>query len=420
MSDVVARRRGQAARHAGRRAARQADGWEARCVARWRPRLRACWRARRRGVLACVQVGRGGVRAGGACGQARWRARWRGVLACALARALARALTCLLARALAGLLASALACLLARALAGLLASALRADGEERDALSLGTAETSGEQAVIVGVLLTLIFLVYNGRFPSIFPSRKSTQYDNLSATALRKIQAEDAALLAPEEPESEGESQAAFDADEGPYYMEPRVKDWDEQRNAYIAAHPGCNATRDGKPKVMLVSGSNSKRCGEGPNSGDFLLLKFLKNKQDYARGSLTVPLVPPHPLPPAPTLPAADWDEQRNAYIAAHPGCNATRDGKPKVMLVSGSNSKRCGEGPNSGDFLLLKFLKNKQDYARVNDMPFYYGMGAIDPRLKTFWVKLPMLRMLMLQHPDVEWFLWVDSDAMITGEAR
>ncbi|CAI5509194.1 unnamed protein product [Closterium sp. Naga37s-1] len=128
-------------------------------------------------------------------------------------------------------------------------------------------------------------------------------------------------------------------------------------------------------------------------------------------------------PFPPFPPLrynrPAADWDEQRNAYIAAHPGCNATRDGKPKVMLVSGSNSKRCGEGPNSGDFLLLKFLKNKQDYARVNDMPFYYGMGAIDPRLKTFWVKLPMLRMLMLQHPDVEWFLWVDSDAMITDMA-
>ncbi|CAI5509193.1 unnamed protein product [Closterium sp. Naga37s-1] len=159
------------------------------------------------------------------------------------------------------------------------------------------------------------------------------KYDNLSVTALRKLQAEDAALLAPEEPESEGESQAAFDADEGPYYMEPGVKDWDEQRRAYIAAHPGCNATRNGKPKVMLVSGSNSKRCGEGPNSGDFLL-------------------------------------------------------------------------------------LKNKQDYVRVNDMPFYYSMGAFDPRLKTFWVKLPMLRMLMLQHLDVEWFLWVDSDAMITGE--
>ncbi|CAI5466165.1 unnamed protein product, partial [Closterium sp. Yama58-4] len=197
--------------------------------------------------------------------------------------------------------------------------------------------SSGEQAVIVGVLLTLIFLVYNGRFPSILPSRKSTLNDNLSATALRKLQAEDAALLAPEEPESEGEGQAASDAEEGPYYMEPRVK----------------------------------------------------------------------------------DWDEQRNAYIAAHPGCNVSRDGKPKVMLVSGSNSKRCGEGPNSGDFLLLKFLKNKQDYARLNDIPFYYGMGAIDPRLKTFWVKLPMLRMLMLQHPDVEWFLWVDSDAMITDMA-
>ncbi|GJP68539.1 hypothetical protein CLOP_g25227 [Closterium sp. NIES-67] len=197
--------------------------------------------------------------------------------------------------------------------------------------------SSGEQAIIVGVLLTLIFLVYNGRFPSIFPSRKTTLYDNLSSTALRKLQAEDAALIAPEEAEGDAGSPPAFDAEEPPYYMEPRVK----------------------------------------------------------------------------------DWDAQRNAYIAAHPGCNATKDGKPKIMLVSGSNSKRCGDGNSSGDFLLLKFLKNKQDYARIQDMPFYYGMGAIDPHLKTFWVKLPMLRMLMLQHKDVEWLQWVDSDAMITDMA-
>eukprot|EP00475_Leptophrys_vorax_P031475 TRINITY_DN47685_c0_g1_i1.p1 TRINITY_DN47685_c0_g1~~TRINITY_DN47685_c0_g1_i1.p1 ORF type:complete len:261 (+),score=7.42 TRINITY_DN47685_c0_g1_i1:26-784(+) len=34
-------------------------------------------------------------------------------------------------------------------------------------------------------------------------------------------------------------------------------------------------------------------------------------------------------------------------------------------------------------------------------------------------FWVKLPLLRMLMLRHPEVEWFMWVDSDAMITDMA-
>lgn len=31
-------------------------------------------------------------------------------------------------------------------------------------------------------------------------------------------------------------------------------------------------------------------------------------------------------------------------------------------------------------------------------------------------FWAKLPLLRKLMLSHPEVEWIWWMDSDAMFT----
>ncbi|CAI7847403.1 unnamed protein product [Closterium sp. NIES-54] len=113
-----------------------------------------------------------------------------------------------------------------------------------------------------------------------------------------------------------------------------------------------------------------------------------------------------------------SDWDAKRAAHIAANPGCNRTAKGKPRVMMVTGSNSKPCGEHGES-DFLLLKFLKNKQDYARIHDLQIFYGMGPMNKNFPAFWVKIPLLRMLMLKYPEVEWFFWIDSDAMITDMA-
>ncbi|CAI5502263.1 unnamed protein product [Closterium sp. Naga37s-1] len=113
-----------------------------------------------------------------------------------------------------------------------------------------------------------------------------------------------------------------------------------------------------------------------------------------------------------------SDWDAKRAAHIAANPGCNRTSKGKPRVMMVTGSNNKPCGEHGES-DFLLLKFLKNKQDYARIHDLQIFYGMGPMNKNFPAFWVKIPLLRMLMLKYPEVEWFFWIDSDAMITDMA-
>ena len=46
------------------------------------------------------------------------------------------------------------------------------------------------------------------------------------------------------------------------------------------------------------------------------------------------------------------------------------------------------------------------------------YYSMSVLDYNLDSFWTKQPLVRKLMLSHPEVEWFWWMDSDAIFTGK--
>uniref|UniRef100_A0ACD5WWP0 Uncharacterized protein n=1 Tax=Avena sativa TaxID=4498 RepID=A0ACD5WWP0_AVESA len=122
----------------------------------------------------------------------------------------------------------------------------------------------------------------------------------------------------------------------------------------------------------------------------------------------------PPYTLGPK----ISDWDEQRAAWNARHPETPPfLNDVKPRVMLVTGSSPKPC-ENP-VGDHYLLKSIKNKMDYCRIHDIEIFYNMALLDAELAGFWAKLPLLRALLLAHPEVEFFWWMDSDAMFTDMA-
>jgi len=43
-------------------------------------------------------------------------------------------------------------------------------------------------------------------------------------------------------------------------------------------------------------------------------------------------------------------------------------------------------------------------------------YNLAHLDVELAGYWAKLPMIRRLMLSHPEVEWIWWMDSDAFFT----
>lgn len=109
-----------------------------------------------------------------------------------------------------------------------------------------------------------------------------------------------------------------------------------------------------------------------------------------------------------------SNWDEQRELWNTKNPGRNRTLSGRPKTLLVSGSQPGPCANP--LGDFYLLKFLKNRLDYARLHGLEIFYNMAHFDKEMSSFWAKLPLLRKLMLNNPDVEWIWWMDSDAIFT----
>eukprot|EP00249_Psilotum_nudum_P004876 c18358_g1_i2 orf=492-1862(+) len=108
------------------------------------------------------------------------------------------------------------------------------------------------------------------------------------------------------------------------------------------------------------------------------------------------------------------DWDKQRKDWLISHPESTKTTNGKPRTLLVTGSQPSAC-DNP-VGDHYLLKSIKNKIDYCRLHDIEIFYNMAHLDKEMAGYWAKLPLLRKLMLSHPEVEWFWWMDSDAMFT----
>ncbi|KAL6905630.1 hypothetical protein ACP4OV_003231 [Aristida adscensionis] len=111
-------------------------------------------------------------------------------------------------------------------------------------------------------------------------------------------------------------------------------------------------------------------------------------------------------------------WDDTRRRWMSKNPAFPATdASGRPKVLLVTGSPPGPC-DNP-MGDHYLLKATKNKIDYCRLHGVEIVYNMAHLDPELTGYWSKIPLLRRLMLAHPEVEWVWWVDSDAVFTDMA-
>ncbi|PRQ39185.1 putative xyloglucan 6-xylosyltransferase [Rosa chinensis] len=113
-----------------------------------------------------------------------------------------------------------------------------------------------------------------------------------------------------------------------------------------------------------------------------------------------------------------SDWDEQRARWLKQNPNFpHFVGPTKPRVLLVTGSSPKPC-ENP-VGDHYLLKSIKNKIDYCRIHGIEIFYNFALLDAEMAGFWAKLPLIRKLLLSHPEVEFLWWMDSDAMFTDMA-
>lgn len=109
-----------------------------------------------------------------------------------------------------------------------------------------------------------------------------------------------------------------------------------------------------------------------------------------------------------------SNWDEERSLWLSRNQDFPNIVNGKARILLVTGSPPSPCDNA--IGDHYLLKSIKNKIDYCRIHGIEIVYNMAHLDKELAGYWAKLPLIRRLMLSHPEVEWIWWMDSDALFT----
>lgn len=109
---------------------------------------------------------------------------------------------------------------------------------------------------------------------------------------------------------------------------------------------------------------------------------------------------------------PIKNWDEKRRQWLKLHP--SFISGAEERILMVSGSQSTPC-KNP-IGDHLLLRFFKNKVDYCRIHGYDIFYNNILLQPKMWSFWAKMPAIKAAMVAHPETEWIWWVDSDAAFT----
>ncbi|KAJ3683054.1 hypothetical protein LUZ60_013281 [Juncus effusus] len=112
------------------------------------------------------------------------------------------------------------------------------------------------------------------------------------------------------------------------------------------------------------------------------------------------------------------DWDSKHAEWLKLNLNFpNFFKPSKPRVLLVTGSSPKPCAKP--AGDFYQVKAIKNKIDYCRIHGIDIFYNTALLDAELAGFWAKLPLIRTLLLSHPEVEFIWWTDSDVFFTDMA-
>ncbi|VFQ64135.1 unnamed protein product [Cuscuta campestris] len=109
---------------------------------------------------------------------------------------------------------------------------------------------------------------------------------------------------------------------------------------------------------------------------------------------------------------PIADWDRKRIEWLKLHP--SLAHGVRNRILVLTGSQPGPC-KSP-VGDHLLLRLFKNKVDYCRIHGYEVFYSNAFLEPEMRSFWAKIPLVRAAMVAHPETEWVLWIDSDAIFT----
>ncbi|BBN04305.1 xyloglucan 6-xylosyltransferase [Marchantia polymorpha subsp. ruderalis] len=167
------------------------------------------------------------------------------------------------------------------------------------------------------------------------------------------------------------------------------------------------------KEEVKENASSKTERVEQNAKS-DSTQQRKLESSSKSDLEELYMPWMPPGKELKSLGPKVSNWDEQREKWLMKHPEMRLNKVGKPRMLLVTGSSPWPCANPV--GDHYYLKSIKNKIDYCRQHNIEIFYNIAHLDKEMSSYWAKLPILRKLMLTHPEVEWFFWMDADAMFT----
>ncbi|TVU26911.1 hypothetical protein EJB05_29482, partial [Eragrostis curvula] len=117
-------------------------------------------------------------------------------------------------------------------------------------------------------------------------------------------------------------------------------------------------------------------------------------------------------------------WNAKRRRWLHQNPGFpSRNARGNERVLLVTSSSPTASTGGPCAtgalGDHLPLRAAKNKLDYCRLHGIDLALhdttSRALHDELAGGGWSKLPLLRRLMLAHPETEWLWWLDASATV-----
>ncbi|KAJ3681961.1 hypothetical protein LUZ60_014534 [Juncus effusus] len=141
-------------------------------------------------------------------------------------------------------------------------------------------------------------------------------------------------------------------------------------------------------------------------NDIDRIMHEIRSNEED-SDGNLEPSQVENYTLGPK----ISNWDRHRQDWLSLNPSFVSHNQ---QILLITGSTPKPC-DNP-IGDHYMLKSIKNKIDYCRLHNIEMVYNIAQFDTQLTGYWTKLPLIRRLMIAHPEFEWLWWMDSDAFFT----
>ncbi|GBG88240.1 hypothetical protein CBR_g46807 [Chara braunii] len=105
----------------------------------------------------------------------------------------------------------------------------------------------------------------------------------------------------------------------------------------------------------------------------------------------------------------------ERSSYFGGDNDVERVVGGGPRVLLISASQP---GCATRYGDYVTMRALKNKMDYANRHGMDVAFALEkhvSGGHRVDGLHNKISVINRTIASRPDYDWYVWMDSDTII-----